>query len=149
MARPMIRMAVAAAVLGALFGAPSARAEESPAAQAGHNLYSEHCMICHGVRGHGDGELAPELRVAPADLTLITQHHGGVFPEAELREMIDGRRRVRAHGSKEMPIWGEVFRRNQPAGPGYSETTRDTIDSLLIYLKSIQQEPPSALPAKK
>jgi mono/diheme cytochrome c family protein len=137
---------VAFSVLAVVPGA--APAEESPAAQNGHNLYEQHCMICHGLRGHGDGEFASELKNAPADLTLISQKRGGVFPEAQIREMIDGRHHVRAHGSDRMPIWGEVFARKQPAGPQYEEAVRDKVDSLIAYLKSIQQPAP-APPAKK
>ncbi|MFI5315619.1 MAG: c-type cytochrome [Myxococcota bacterium] len=143
------RLSIAAlAALVALVGASSgARAQESPEAQAGHNLYEQHCMLCHGLRGRGDGEFAAELKVAPADLTLISQRRGGVFPEVELREMIDGRRRVRAHGPANMPIWGEVFERSA-AGPQYESDVRDKIDSLLAYLKSIQR-PAAAEPVKK
>jgi len=137
---------VALAALAALSRAP--RAEESPAAQAGHNLYEKHCMLCHGLRGHGDGEFAAELRKRPADLTLIAQRRGGVFPEEQIREMIDGRRHVRGHGVENMPIWGEVFGRKGAADQQYEAAIRDKIDALLDYLKSIQQ-PPLAPPAKK
>jgi len=75
-----------------------ARAQESPAAQRGHNLYEQFCMDCHGMKGQGDGVLAEDLKVAPADLTTIALRRKGVFPDVEIREIIDGRRRVRAHG---------------------------------------------------
>lgn len=139
---------VAGAVLAAaLAWAALARAEESPAAQAGHNLYEQYCMVCHGLRGQGDGELAEELRVAPADLTTIAKRRGGVFPEVELREVIDGRRRVRAHGAANMPLWGDVFS-SQRAGAQNEIEIRDKVTSLVTYLKSIQKLEPSA-PAKK
>lgn len=139
--------ALVAFSLLAAFGAV-ARAQESPAAQAGHNLYERHCMLCHGLRGHGDGEFAGELSVAPADLTLISQRRNGVFPESQIRETIDGRRRVRGHGPVNMPIWGDVFGRMGPAGPQYEEGVRDKIDAMIAYLKSIQQPAPTP-PAKK
>ena len=118
--------------------APLASAEESVEAQAGHNLYSEHCEVCHGLRAQGDGPLAGELRVAPADLTTIAKRRGGVFPEVELREIIDGRRRVRGHGPANMPLWGDVFVRQKP-GAEYEIEVRDKIQSLVTYLKSIQR----------
>jgi mono/diheme cytochrome c family protein len=123
--------------------AAGASAEESVEAQKGHNLYEEHCMVCHGIRGRGDGELAGELKVAPADLTTIALRRGGVFPEVELREVIDGRRRVRAHGPANMPLWGDVFSRER-AGPQHETEIRDKVESLVTYLKSIQQVAPSA-----
>jgi len=35
----------------------------------GLHLYGEHCAVCHGVAGYGDGPAAPGLRPPPADLT--------------------------------------------------------------------------------
>jgi putative copper resistance protein D len=36
---------------------------------AGAAVYREHCAVCHGLAGYGDGPLAPGLRPRPADLT--------------------------------------------------------------------------------
>jgi mono/diheme cytochrome c family protein len=124
-----------------------ARGEESVAAQAGHNLYSQHCEVCHGLRGEGTGPLAEELRVAPADLTTIALRRGGVFPEAEIREIIDGRRRMRGHGPANMPLWGEVFAQGA-ADAQHEVEVRDRVSSLVEYLKSIQRAAPTA-PMKK
>jgi mono/diheme cytochrome c family protein len=129
----------------ALAGAVSAGAEESVEAQAGHNLYSEYCMACHGIRGKGDGEFAGELHVAPADLTTIAMRRGGVFPEAEIREVIDGRRRMRGHGPANMPLWGNVFKSERTDAQN-EIAIRDKVTSLVTYLKSIQQQAPSAPP---
>jgi mono/diheme cytochrome c family protein len=117
----------------------SARAQESPAAQRGHNLYEQFCMDCHGLRAKGDGVLADDLKVAPADLTTIALRRKGVFPDVEIREIIDGRRRVRAHGPLNMPLWGKTFGTSvaSPGGPNEAET-RDKINALVDYLKSIQ-----------
>lgn len=35
----------------------------------GLHLYSEHCAVCHGVAGDGEGPAAPGMRPPPADLT--------------------------------------------------------------------------------
>jgi putative copper resistance protein D len=35
----------------------------------GLRLYSEHCAVCHGAEGYGDGPAAAGLRPRPADLT--------------------------------------------------------------------------------
>ncbi|HTO53177.1 MAG TPA: cytochrome c [Myxococcota bacterium] len=140
---------VIAGFVGAL-GALAAAGEEgeSPARQAGHNLYSEHCQVCHGVGGIGNGPLASELRVRPADLTQIAQRRGGVFPDVEIREIVDGRRHVRGHGPEDMPVWGEVFRQ-QAAGATYESDVRDRVESLVTYLKSIQKAAPVAPGEKK
>ena len=119
---------------------------ESVEAQAGHNLYSEHCEVCHGIRGRGDGPLAAELRVPPADLTLIAKRRGGVFPDVEIREIIDGRRKVRGHGPANMPLWGNVFKNDKAEG-SYESEVRDRVTSLVTYLKSIQRLDPAAPPS--
>jgi mono/diheme cytochrome c family protein len=137
-----------ASLVGLSLSLHSARAEESVAAQAGHNLYSEYCEVCHGLRGKGDGSFAEELRRAPADLTTIAQRRGGVFPEAELREIIDGRRHVRGHGGPAaMPLWGKEFSQGT-ADAAHEAQVRDKIDSLVVYLGSIQN-PPLANPAAR
>lgn len=42
----------------------------SPAAVAeGKQIYTQHCENCHGEKGDGKGEKAPELSTAPTDFT--------------------------------------------------------------------------------
>lgn len=118
-----------------------AQAQESPAAQRGHNLYEQYCMDCHGMKGQGDGVLAGDLKVAPADLTTIALRRKGVFPDVEIREIIDGRRKVRAHGPLNMPLWGKAFGMATASSGGQNEAeTRDKINALVEYLKSIQRK---------
>lgn len=106
----------------------------------GHEVYYEYCAACHGVTGQGNGPLAADLRVVPADLTRIGQRRGGVFPEPEIIEIIDGRRRVRGHGPGNMPLWGREFSNVYAGGTGdeYEMITRMRILELVGYLKSIQ-----------
>lgn len=43
-----------------------------PSAQAiatGSQVYQQHCQSCHGAKGDGKGEKAPELSTAPGDFT--------------------------------------------------------------------------------
>ena len=43
----------------------------------GQPLYAEHCAICHGPNGYGDGPAAATLPIKPADLTgAHLVHHG-------------------------------------------------------------------------
>lgn len=46
---------------------PEAPTDESVA--AGKQVFGDHCISCHGVKGDGHGERAEKLSVAPADLT--------------------------------------------------------------------------------
>jgi len=91
----------------------------------GPDLYRQYCASCHGLNAQGDGPVAAALKVKVPDLTRIAQRHGGTFPSSDVRDTIDGREAPRAHGTRTMPVWGELF--NQQA------TYR-----LLAYLQSIQ-----------
>jgi mono/diheme cytochrome c family protein len=118
-----------------LAGAATRAAGPDPA--EGRNLYDEHCAVCHGANGKGDGPLGAELKIRPADLTEISKRRAGKFPEVEVREIIDGRRKVRGHGGTEMPVWGRVFSRST-----FGEVQVDAkLDALVAYLRTIQVGP--------
>ena len=76
----------------------------------GKKLFVRHCSACHGSDGRGAGPAAAALKTAPPDLTQLRRTHEGKFPFLRVVEFIDGERPVPAHGSREMPIWGHVFR---------------------------------------
>jgi len=61
------------------------------------------------LTGRGDGPVARTLSPPPADLTQLAKKAGGDVDEARLISFIDGRRWVKAHGPREMPVWGAVF----------------------------------------
>lgn len=58
----------------------AARRNPSPATPAsitaGRALYNKNCRHCHGIRGTGDGPLAPS-KPKPANLADATWDHGG------------------------------------------------------------------------
>ncbi len=81
----------------------------------------------------------------PADLTTIAQRHGGEFPQELIWELIDGRWSGDggAHGSRDMPVWGQEFKKRAMGQPGDSSITaewsaRNRIISLLKYLEALQ-----------
>src|SRR5215468_2656003 len=106
---------------------------------AGQQYFVRYCSACHGATGHGDGPAAPALRTPPADLTRIAQRRGGRFPAAEMAAVIDGRTVVPAHGSREMPVWGERFGEMGGGGSVGEEVVRGNLLVLIEYLQSIQQ----------
>ncbi len=55
------------------------------------------------------GPVGALFGVPPADLTVLTKKTDGVFPFNSVYEVIDGRRVILAHGTRDMPIWGERF----------------------------------------
>ncbi|NNL67959.1 MAG: c-type cytochrome, partial [Myxococcales bacterium] len=87
------------------------RADADVVATAGQRSFERYCSACHGMDGRGDGPLREVLRTPPLDLTRIAARRGGVFPDAEIADVIDGRREVQAHGGREMPVWGKIFSR--------------------------------------
>jgi mono/diheme cytochrome c family protein len=73
---------------------------------AGRTEYQAHCAACHGIDGKGNGPASDELKTHPSDLTVLTRKNNGVFPYKAITEVIDGRKAFKAHGTREMPIWG-------------------------------------------
>jgi mono/diheme cytochrome c family protein len=106
---------------------------------AGQQYFQRYCSACHGLTGHGDGPAAPALQPPPADLTRIAQRRGGHFPVAEITAYIDGRTVLPAHGSREMPIWGERFGEMGGGGSVGEEVVRGNLLILIEYLQSIQR----------
>jgi mono/diheme cytochrome c family protein len=108
------------------------------AALSGAELFERFCSACHGTEGRGDGPVASSLAVLVPDLTRLYQRHGDRFPAAEVREIIDGRSIVIAHGTRYMPVWGYEFWVEEGADVVAEEDARIMIDRLVDYLRSIQ-----------
>ena len=106
---------------------------------AGQQYFQRYCSVCHGLSGRGDGPAAPALRPPPADLTHIAQRRGGHFPVAEIAAYIDGRTVVPAHGSREMPIWGERFGEIVGRDALGEAVVQSHLWFLIEYLQAIQQ----------
>ena len=101
----------------------------------GAQEYRNFCAVCHGLAGHGDGPMASELTRQPSDLTTLSAKNGGSFPETVVYQIIDGRRIVLSHGTREMPIWGDRFSTDSDA------TAVDTrISALISHIECIQSE---------
>jgi mono/diheme cytochrome c family protein len=101
-----VALLLTAAVMAAQTPAPT---PGDPELARGEVLYRMHCASCHGKQGRGDGPVAEDLRVRPADLTGLAKRAGGTFPAQDVAATIDGRTIVRGHGSREMPVWGLTF----------------------------------------
>lgn len=103
---------------------------------SGAEMYHAYCAVCHGVDGKGNGPAAPALRRTPPDLTLLTRKNGGQFPTFRVSNIITGDAAVAAHGSREMPMWGDVFRTIQ----GDEEIVKLRVHNLVEYIVSLQQK---------
>jgi hypothetical protein len=80
-------------------------------AEFGKNEYVRSCAACHGVTGKGDGPVAKSIKKPPADLTKLSETNKGVFPISRVYDVIDGRVEVMTHGTRDMPVWGEIYAR--------------------------------------
>jgi mono/diheme cytochrome c family protein len=105
---------------------------------SGKQLYVSYCAMCHGTDAKGGGPFSPQLKVWPPDLTQLAKKNNGTYPAMRVSEMVDGEfGRSSAHGSREMPIWGPVFR---SMAHGRNDSAQRRISSLVKYLESLQQK---------
>jgi hypothetical protein len=137
------------APISALIVIGMAGAGYSQAPEIGRYEYLNSCASCHGPSGKGDGPVAKTLKRAPADLTKLSQANKGVFPVTRTYEVIDGRFEVVAHGPREMPVWGEIYKPTwgsaQSGIPPYSVSkelaesiVRARILALIEYISTLQ-----------
>jgi mono/diheme cytochrome c family protein len=103
--RVAIAVAVAAAMV-AFAGEAGAQAKRD----VGKREFDSKCAVCHGKLGKGDGPFIGMVDTrGGADITMLQKKNGGVFPILRVSDTIDGRYEVKAHGPRDMPIWGTDF----------------------------------------
>jgi mono/diheme cytochrome c family protein len=140
-------LALAAALVLILLGAVAGRDDRTKSQKQedierliyslkGPDLFRAHCAPCHGSDGKGGGPVARALKDPLPDLTTISRRNGGVYPEERVSKIIAGDEVLVGHGSREMPIWGQIFHQ--------IENDRDYGDvrlhNVTEYLKSLQQK---------
>ena len=120
---------------------PSLAQEEEVITQ-GRVYYQRYCAACHGQAAKGNGPLAPDLKVKPADLTQMSKKSGGEFPFWRVYRVIEGREEVKGHGTREMPIWGTQFKIEIQEENTETRAFRvaGRILVLVEYLRSIQAQ---------
>ncbi|HVW07788.1 MAG TPA: cytochrome c [Bryobacteraceae bacterium] len=82
----------------------------TPSPATGKELYGTFCAVCHGQDARGNGSAAVALKTLPPDLTLLSSRNGGKFPLMKVTHAITGDEIIYAHGTRQMPIYGELFR---------------------------------------
>ena len=129
-----------AALAGAILGSAPLRAQTFELTDySGEEIFQQFCSACHGPSGRGDGPVASTLNVLVPDLTRLAERHDGEFPAAEVRDLIDGRALVVAHGTRTMPVWGYEFWIEEGADAGAEADARELINRLVRHLESIQR----------
>jgi mono/diheme cytochrome c family protein len=109
--------------------------QTSPA--SGTEMYKTYCAVCHGADGRGNGPAAEALKVAPTDLTMLATKNGGKYPSLKVSAILRGENPLAAHGTKEMPIWGNLF---WNLSNGHQSEVEQRISNLNRYLESIQKK---------
>jgi len=119
---------------------PSVEVKKVPVHQnnvvQGALVYRNYCATCHGMAGKGNGPAAPALRTPPPDLTVMAKNNDGNFPDLKVLHILENGTDLAAHGSKDMPIWGPIFR---SMGPDRNLGRLRQVN-LTDYLKSIQEK---------
>jgi len=116
--------------------------------QLGKFEFMRSCASCHGTDGKGQGPVAKTLKQQPADLTKLSETNKGVFPIARVFGVIDGRVQVIVHGSRQMPVWGDVYTQSLSERAPRDFMSKELGDilvrvrilTLVEYLSSIQSK---------
>jgi mono/diheme cytochrome c family protein len=124
----------------------AATAAVNAADDIGKREYLNNCAVCHGTKGKGDGPYAGIIDTAIPDITALQNNNNGVFPYDRVYETIDGRLDIKAHGTRDMPIWGNEY--NEKAAEYYTDYlqqynaegfVRGRILALINYIYSLQE----------
>lgn len=138
---------VAASMLIGTMGVTKAQGVE-----IGKFEYLNSCASCHGTTGKGDGPVVKSLIKPPTDLTRLSETNSGVFPFARVYDVIDGRFELATHGTRDMPVWGEVYKRSWAQGQNAALpylASKEVIESivrvrilaLIDYIFTLQEGP--------
>lgn len=100
----------------------------------GKEHFAQYCSSCHGI--DGKGIKVDSLSKRPADLTQIrSSTSNNEFPIMYVASMIDGRKMAKSHGSRDMPVWGEVFSKQENLT---EDQIKGKLAEIIAYLMLIQ-----------
>lgn len=108
----------------------------------GEELFHELCAACHGVSGTGDGPAASAMAKPVSNLTILTASNDGVFPFKQVEKSITGKSQIVAHGTIDMPVWGQRFEELRPDWKQFRRKAlaRQRIYNLTLHIESLQAE---------
>ena len=129
----MNRTRIAWAIAGAALLGMTTAAIAADKPDWGKREYDSNCAVCHGKLGKGDGPYAGMVDTkGGADLTQLAKRNGGVFPIYKVTQTIDGRNVVKAHGPRDMPIWGDDYLASARKSAATSESPFDA-EAMVTY----------------
>lgn len=103
---------------------------------SGAQMYKNYCAACHGMGGKGDGPAAEFLKKWPPDLTMLAQRNDGKYPAEHVVSTLRLGIPSRAHGTSDMPLWGELFR-TVDANQSLGELR---VKNLTYFIESLQRK---------
>jgi mono/diheme cytochrome c family protein len=106
-------------------------------AASGQEMFNSYCAVCHGTDGKGAGPAVSALKVTPTDLSALSEKNGGKYPSMHITSVLRGEAETPAHGSKDMPVWGPLFRH---LSQGHDAEVQQRIANLNQYVESIQKK---------
>jgi len=65
----------------------------------------------------------------------LSKNNGGKFPALKVRSILSGTSGLPAHGSKEMPVWGPLFR---SISGGHESEVQQRVANLAQYVETLQ-----------
>lgn len=139
----LLRVSVVALIViwAALYSAAQEGVKHVPikrtSAASGQEMFMTYCAVCHGKDAKGDGPAARALNKQPADLTRLAAKNGGKYPSERVSQTIRGEVEVPAHGTREMPMWGNLF---YQMTQGHQAEVQLRIANLNQYIQSLQAQ---------
>ena len=106
-------------------------------AASGQEMYASYCAVCHGANATGNGPAQSALKNPATDLTTLAQKNGGKYPGLHVSSILRGDAELAAHGSKDMPVWGPLFRN---LSQGHDAEVQQRIANINSYIESLQKK---------
>lgn len=146
-------LVVSVLTMATCLAAAVAHAAEDQGVAQGRQMYLKYCSACHGPGGKGDGVVGAMMTPKAPDLTLIAKGNNGKFPFYEVMQAINGRSPdaqdqdtsipgvPRAHGDPAMPVWGEIFSKDELSKGTSLDLQLQTTGKIMMiteFLQSIQ-----------
>jgi mono/diheme cytochrome c family protein len=106
--------------------------------QSGKQMFTDYCAPCHGKDGAGNGPAASAMNKTPANLAMLAKNNGGKYPAAHVAAVLTFGQEKAAHGSKEMPVWGQLFESLNWSSSTKELEAKQRINRLNGYIESLQ-----------
>ena len=106
-------------------------------AASGQEMYASYCAVCHGANATGNGPAQSALKIPATDLTTLAQKNDGKYPAMHVSSVLRGDAELPAHGSKDMPVWGPLFRN---LSQGHDAEVQQRIANINSYIESLQKK---------